>query len=81
VISTFTLHHLPGDDLQRKAIAEMKRVLKPGGILLVVDFPGGSHGHHNCMCDCHEVDRENDSVVGIIKEDDFAEVSAQRECA
>jgi SAM-dependent methyltransferase len=79
VVSTFTLHHLPGDDLQRKALAEMKRVLKPSGKLLVVDFPGDSHGHHRGICGgSHELDTENDSVVGIIKEVDFAEVSAQQ---
>jgi ubiquinone/menaquinone biosynthesis C-methylase UbiE len=80
VVSTFTLHHLPGDDLQRKALAEMKRVIKPGGKLLLVDFPGGSQhaGHPHGICGSHEVDEENDSVVGIIKEVGFAEVSAQR---
>ena len=29
------LHHLPGRDAQRQAIAEIARVLKPGGVLLV----------------------------------------------
>jgi hypothetical protein len=56
----------------------MKRVLKPGGKLLVVDFPGGSHRYHHGICGSHEVDTENDSVVGIINEVSFAEVSAQR---
>jgi SAM-dependent methyltransferase len=32
------IHHLPGDDLKRRAFAEIRRVLAPGGRLLVVDF-------------------------------------------
>ena len=30
------MHHLP-DDLKRQGLAEMRRVLKPGGRLLVLD--------------------------------------------
>lgn len=36
VISTFLFHELPGD-VRRRVIAEMARVLKPGGMLVVVD--------------------------------------------
>ncbi|MDO8616660.1 MAG: class I SAM-dependent methyltransferase [Dehalococcoidia bacterium] len=39
VTSTFMLHHLP-DDLKRQGIAEVRRVLKPGGRFLAVDFSG-----------------------------------------
>ncbi len=37
VMSTFMMHVLP-DDLKRHGLAEIARVLKPGGRLLVVDF-------------------------------------------
>ncbi len=37
VISRLAIHHLP-DDLKRRAFAEILRVLKPGGHLLIADF-------------------------------------------
>lgn len=42
VTSTYVFHHLP-DDLKRKGLAEIRRVLKPGARFLLVDFAGGSH--------------------------------------
>jgi SAM-dependent methyltransferase len=36
VLSTFMMHQLP-DDLKREGLAEIARVIKPGGCLLVVD--------------------------------------------
>jgi ubiquinone/menaquinone biosynthesis C-methylase UbiE len=38
VTSSLVIHHIPGEDLKRKAFGEMRRVLKDGGRLLVVDF-------------------------------------------
>jgi ubiquinone/menaquinone biosynthesis C-methylase UbiE len=37
VLNRLMLHHLPGD-LKQRGLVEMRRVLKPGGVCLVVDF-------------------------------------------
>ena len=40
VLSSFMLHHLP-EDVMRSGFGEIKRVLKPDGRLLAVDFTSG----------------------------------------
>ncbi len=44
VITSFVLHHFP-DDLLKRCLAEIRRVLKPGGRLVAFDFAAG-HGPH-----------------------------------
>ena len=51
VLSSLMLHHLP-DELKRRGLAEVHRVLKPAGRLLAVDFgatPRDGIGHLLCV--------------------------------
>jgi ubiquinone/menaquinone biosynthesis C-methylase UbiE len=48
VVSTTVLHCLP-DAARRQSVAEMRRVLKPGGRLLAVDFGGPAHDRRSLI--------------------------------
>jgi ubiquinone/menaquinone biosynthesis C-methylase UbiE len=62
VLSTLMLHHLPREPRQQCA-REMRRVLKPGGRVLAVDFGGATgdrkslleHFHRHGRVDVHDI--------------------------
>jgi ubiquinone/menaquinone biosynthesis C-methylase UbiE len=73
VLTTFTMHHFPGDLLSR-GLAEICRVLAPGGRLLIVDFAGGGHG-----ASAHRRRREPgagapDPLVAVVEAAGFTDV-------
>ena len=78
VMCTFTLHHLPGEEFQAKCLAEMMRILRPGGKILIVDFAGGHHGHHHGKK--HQVadNIQNDPAKAAIERAKFQNVRIQK---
>jgi ubiquinone/menaquinone biosynthesis C-methylase UbiE len=62
VLSTLMLHHLPLEP-RRQCAREMRRVLKPGGCVLAVDFGGAAagrkslieHFHRHGRVDMHDI--------------------------
>jgi ubiquinone/menaquinone biosynthesis C-methylase UbiE len=55
VISNYCLHHL-GDDAKRQALAEIARVLRPGGRLVFADM----------MFNLDLIDRRNRAVIALL---------------
>lgn len=48
VLSTLMFHHLPARE-QHSGLCEVRRVLVPGGRLVIVDFPGGGPLLHRLL--------------------------------
>jgi demethylmenaquinone methyltransferase/2-methoxy-6-polyprenyl-1,4-benzoquinol methylase/phosphoethanolamine N-methyltransferase len=79
VLSSFMLHHLPAD-VKRAGLHEVRRVLKPGGRLAVVDFAGGAHGGfvgHLLSAARHGHHHEGAGLGEILREAGFSEVQTK----
>ncbi len=79
VISRLVIHHLP-DDLKRRGVAEILRVLKPGGLVFLADFKPPSNpilthillalvGHHRML------QANVSGLVPLLAETGFSEVA------
>lgn len=84
VTSSLMLHHLP-DDLKQKGFLEIRRVLKPGGRLMAVDFavesdaplgPGRPFGHLLSIFGRSHGRRTVDTLLPMLKDAGFSEVEA-----
>jgi len=79
VISRLAVHHLP-DDLKRRAFAEILRVLKPGGHLLIADFKAPSNPllHHimSAIVGSHMMQTNVWSLPAMLASAGFVEVTS-----
>jgi demethylmenaquinone methyltransferase/2-methoxy-6-polyprenyl-1,4-benzoquinol methylase/phosphoethanolamine N-methyltransferase len=76
VLSGFMLHHLP-EDVKKSGIAEVARVLKPGGRFVAVDFSGrggGFIGHIITLFGHGHSHAGMEQLLGMITSAGFAEV-------
>ena len=67
VLSTLMLHHLPGK-LRDECVREVRRVLKPGGRVLIIDF-GPPEAHQKSIIDHfhHHGHASLPSVIDLVK--------------
>ena len=75
VLSSFMLHHLP-DGVKGKGLAEVRRVLKPGGRFLAVDFGGTSQSvtGHLLSIFGHTHGAGLDALAPVLEEAGFTEI-------
>ena len=79
VINRLMIHHLP-DDLKRQGLAEILRVLKPGGLLFIADFRAQSNtflGHLALAFARHRMMQTDEwDLTQLVKEAGFDEVTS-----
>lgn len=77
VLSSLMLHHLPGD-LKQRGLAEVYRVLKPGGRVLVVDIrsrPTGIAKSVLAMSGHGHSQRQTGNLQAVLSEGRFTDVA------
>ena len=76
VLSALMLHHLP-DDLKRRGLAEIYRVLKPAGRVVAVDFgatPRDGLGHFLCVLRLRTGQDHAERIRDMVREAGFEAV-------
>jgi SAM-dependent methyltransferase len=79
VFSSFMFHHVPSEQKPRM-LEEIRRVLKPGGSLHMLDFEGGEHGGGNFLSRMlHSSPRMRDNaegrVIGLMRQAGFQQAT------
>jgi ubiquinone/menaquinone biosynthesis C-methylase UbiE len=75
VTSSLMLHHLP-DDLKRRGIAEIRRVLKPGGRFVALDIAAEGHspiGHLLAIVGIGHGESMEAKLVPMLREAEFSQ--------
>lgn len=82
VFSSFMFHHVPTES-REPMLREVRRVLKPGGSLHLVDFTTPEHGHDGLMArlhPSHHLDGNTDTRLrSLMERAGFRAVSRKRE--
>lgn len=79
VLSSFMFHHLPRD-AKASTMREVRRVLRPGGSLHLVDFAGGQSGQRGFLVRIFHsehalADNAEDRVTALMRDSGFSEPS------